>query len=338
MAKDILNIVTNICQENSVELLYLTEFGSILYGTNTPTSDVDYKGIFLQPARDIILGKKIDHIDLSSSNDSSKNTADDYDISLWSLQKWFKLLTLGDTNAIDLLYSMESVHQKKFCSRDFLFNFKENLFSLIDMHSNRSYLGYACDQAQKYGLKGTRMAFLESILDYVSAQKLSPTEKIGCLFDDILEKFHHPTYCFLSIDNSRLNNEIKILNILGKGFMESITCQEALDRLLRSYEKYGNRVKEAKKNKGLDWKAVSHACRCCLQVIELCQTSSLKYPLKDAPFLLKVKTGCLDWKSEVEPKLVETLDLAENLIAKSRPNQNILTNHEQIILKNYNME
>lgn len=27
-------------------LLYLTEFGSVLYGTNTPSSDTDLKGIY----------------------------------------------------------------------------------------------------------------------------------------------------------------------------------------------------------------------------------------------------------------------------------------------------
>lgn len=40
-----------------MKIIMETVFGSHLYGLNTPTSDKDYKGIFLPHPRDILLGK-----------------------------------------------------------------------------------------------------------------------------------------------------------------------------------------------------------------------------------------------------------------------------------------
>ena len=60
--------------------LYLTVFGSHLYGTNTENSDKDYKGIFLPSVKNLILGKKMDSISLTSGNNNSKNSSEDCDI------------------------------------------------------------------------------------------------------------------------------------------------------------------------------------------------------------------------------------------------------------------
>src|SRR6056297_3686368 len=85
------------------KLIYLSEFGSSLYGTNSENSDIDYKGIFLPNKRELLLGKKMKSYTYSSGNDKGKNTKNDVDIQLWSLHYFIELLSKGETGAIDLL-------------------------------------------------------------------------------------------------------------------------------------------------------------------------------------------------------------------------------------------
>jgi len=56
-----------------MEVLFKTIFGSQLYGTNTPNSDVDYKGVFLPNLKDVLVGK--------AKLDSSVNTSNKEDLS-----------------------------------------------------------------------------------------------------------------------------------------------------------------------------------------------------------------------------------------------------------------
>jgi predicted nucleotidyltransferase len=57
--------------------------GSHLFGTNTPKSDLDYKGVFI-PSADDILMNTYKHTDVSSTNDKygSKNTSEDIDLEM----------------------------------------------------------------------------------------------------------------------------------------------------------------------------------------------------------------------------------------------------------------
>jgi len=57
------------------------------------------------------------------------------------------------------------------------------------------------------------------------------------------------------------------------------------------FDEYGDRAKKAEKNKGIDWKAVSHAIRAGLQLKELINTNNIIYPLKDREFIRDVKLG-----------------------------------------------
>ncbi|WPK18090.1 putative nucleotidyltransferase [Escherichia phage BYEP02] len=80
-------------------------FGSHLYGTSTPESDVDFKEIFVPPARDILIGNVKEHMSKNTNNTSSKNTKDDIDHELYSLKYFFKLAADGETVALDMLHT-----------------------------------------------------------------------------------------------------------------------------------------------------------------------------------------------------------------------------------------
>lgn len=84
-------------------------FGSHLYGTDTEESDKDYKGIFLPPFEDCVLNKIPKSLNKSTSGKDSKNTKDDIDEEIFSLQYFIKLACEGQTVAIDMLHAPDEM-------------------------------------------------------------------------------------------------------------------------------------------------------------------------------------------------------------------------------------
>ena len=83
--------------------------GSHLFGTNTPSSDKDFKGVFLPDPRDILLNKTQEVISKTTGDDKTKNSKDDVDVELYSLTKFMKMVTDGDTVALELLFTPEEM-------------------------------------------------------------------------------------------------------------------------------------------------------------------------------------------------------------------------------------
>ncbi|WWS23928.1 hypothetical protein vBKpnAMK2_00279 [Klebsiella phage vB_Kpn_AM_K2] len=80
-------------------------FGSHLYGTSTPESDVDFKEIFVPHPRDILMCQAMNHTNRNTNNSATKNTKDDIDHELFSLKYFFKLAADGETVALDMLHT-----------------------------------------------------------------------------------------------------------------------------------------------------------------------------------------------------------------------------------------
>ena len=61
-------------------------FGSHLYGTDSPSSDRDYKGVFLPSKRDLYLARTPKSLSFNTKTDTTtKNTSTDTDRELYSL-------------------------------------------------------------------------------------------------------------------------------------------------------------------------------------------------------------------------------------------------------------
>lgn len=288
-------------------LLYLTIFGSTLYGTaREGKSDFDVKGIYLPSVTSSILQNVQHCLSFSTGNQKTKNTSEDIDIQIWSLQKFLlELLPKGDTNALDLLYS----HTNKNCvlmidpKMNTIFTKCNNFISAKNIEG---CVGYAINQAKKYGLKGTRLGTLMGIRDWISqhseieddTQLHIFAKEIADLFPKGCKIINNKNDLFLSINDKLFNFHIKF-NI----FKERIE-QEVL--------KYGERAIQAMHNEGIDWKALSHAVRGIRQIQILYNKGKIEYPLSCAEELTKIKDGKLPW-SEVEEIILSGLDNVKTL-------------------------
>jgi len=312
------------CKENNVELLYLTKFGSHLYGTATENSDEDFRGIFLPSLSSCILNKQPESVHFSTSDNNTRNGPNDVDFGLWSIQKFYALLSKGDTVAIDLLFSITNENAVIYNSlhKDF-FNCKK----LLQLKKNKAFLGYCYQQAKKYGLKGSRLSVLSKLVE--KFRHIDEDSRLLDYADDFVQAINAENLCFIK-------NSMLIVN--GKAHQLNIRTGEFKERIEREWKIYGHRARMAEANEGIDWKAVSHAFRILYQAKNLYLHGELKFPLpSDAiEFILKIKHGQLEWKV-CNDLLASQIEEIEELSEKG-PFADLSFDHnyaEQMILKLY---
>lgn len=291
-------------------LLYLTIFGSTLYGTaREGKSDFDVKGIYLPSVTSSILQNVQHCLSFSTGNQKTKNTSEDVDIQIWSIQKFLlELLPKGDTNALDLLYS----HTNKDCV--LMIDPKMNTIftkcnDFISAKNIEGCVGYAINQAKKYGLKGTRLGTLMGIRDWISQHsEIEDDTQLYIFAKEIADLF--PKGCKI------INNKNDLfLSINGKLFNFHIKFNIFKERIEQEVLKYGERAIQAMHNEGIDWKALSHAVRGIRQIQILYDKGKIEYPLSCAEELTKIKEGKLPW-SEVEKIILSGLDKVKNTLTK----------------------
>lgn len=91
--------------------LFSVMFGSRLYGTQTPTSDVDWKHIVLPSLDHLLLGRGVDNKVKKTNNVKNvRNGADDVDEEFIPIQVFAKHFMEGQTYAIELAFAIEGNH------------------------------------------------------------------------------------------------------------------------------------------------------------------------------------------------------------------------------------
>ena len=147
--------------QNNEKIIVKTLFGSHLYGTSTPVSDKDFKGVFLPSKEQIFLGQ----IPKSYNNNKKKakgekNTVDDIDIEIYSLHYFIRLACEGQTVAIDMLHAPESMIIEKSEIWDEIIENREKFYT----KNLKAFTGYARRQAAKHGISSERLGNLREVI------------------------------------------------------------------------------------------------------------------------------------------------------------------------------
>ena len=287
-----------------MNIIVKMKFGSHLYGTATPESDLDYKGIFMPAKEDLLLGRVAKSVNYSTSKDGLRNTKEDIDIELYSLHYFIKLACDGQTVAMDMLHAPENMIFQKSKIWDAILENKQKFYT----KNLKSFIDYARRQASKYGIKGSRVNSALQVLEVLKDE--DPSKKMRAVWDRLPRVEH----CF---DVAPDPNNMRQYQVFGKSFQESATIGYVIPIIEKFYNDYGRRAKLAAKNKNIDWKAVSHALRAAYQTKEILTENTITFPLKNADFLKRVKRGKLDYLSEVGPKLETLMEEVERLALTS---------------------
>jgi len=129
-------------------IIFEAIMGSRAYGTSLPTSDVDIRGVFIQPLEDIFKYGYIDQI-----NDT-KN-----DIIFYELKRFLNLVGKNNPNIMELLNAPEENIQFKDPIYDLVL---EKGMSLISKDCKMTFAGYAIQQIKKARGLNKKMNWEES--------------------------------------------------------------------------------------------------------------------------------------------------------------------------------
>lgn len=267
------------------ELVFVGVYGSHLYGLHRNGSDVDVKGVYLPTLSAVVFGQHKETIERQSG---------EFDSTFYSVQKLISCLARADIVTMDMIHT-DVEHTIQASSLWFkLRKLRSNIYTK-DM---RGILGYIKTQTAKYGHKVGRVEelrrFRSIIVDVMN--KIDP-ERVGMIINetDLHHIVQHEDFKFIQYVSPSFTEVTQqpiqeAIEICGKKYQTSAQISYMLDGIDRMLGQYGSRVETAIKSGG-DWKALSHSLRGIIQLEEIIETGDLKFPLKRAPEIMKVKLG-----------------------------------------------
>ena len=309
------------------KLIYLSQYGSHLYGLNTENSDLDFRGVYIPTIDDIILHKDKDEINTELEVEVEcyeeidkvvngfplkgvvKAKKVKVDVKIFSLQKFIQLCSKADTNALDLLFSIDTPADHTWQYKGLVKNVPEEMkYPLRYIHENRNKLintnrlespiTYAFKQAEKYSIKGTRYKIMQDILVIINRilyndYGMPIYENKNLQIKDCIKEFE----CFFDnkhVKIDELDNKGKLekyLYICGVQHQFNLPITTLANRIYDKINKEYTSQRTIDAKDGNDWKALSHAIRVLLEIKELLDTGNIQFPLKDKDFLLDIKLG-----------------------------------------------
>ena len=307
----------------SGRIIYLSQYGSHLYGLNTENSDLDFRGVYVPTLNDIILHKDKDEIneelwitrylpDREIKNDGEyvwtevdRVESIKVDVKIFSLQKFITLCSKADTNALDLLFSVNNSYIEQYGSVGGILYLLENRDKLINTDRLESPITYAFKQATKYSIKGERRQVMLNLLKDVNTYLSLDTTPADVPLSRFITDFIYPDGTPVInqyIDGKHVKIDIldnkgkeeKYLYVCGVQHQFNLELKRFAQRLEEKINKEYTSQRTIDAADGNDWKALSHALRVLLEVKELLSFGTINFPLKDSQFLLDVKLGKID--------------------------------------------
>ncbi len=287
------------------DLIVKMVFGSHLYGTTTPGSDQDYKGIFMPSEEQIFLGRIPKSVSYNTKKGNRKrNDSKDVDTEIYSLHYFMQLACEGQTVALDMLHAPKDMIITGSAVWDWIVFHREQFYT----KSLKAFIGYARRQAAKYGIKGSRLNAAEKVIELLKTK--DPNSRLISVWNELPDG-EHLHFIPLTVGKPRE------YQVCGKIFQETAHINYVLPILQKFYNEYGKRAQLAALNQGIDWKAISHALRAAYQIKELLVSKTITFPLPEAAIIIQVKQGELDYTTQVVPMLESLMDEVEELAQKS---------------------
>lgn len=304
-----------------MNILSKIQFGSKLYGTNIPTSDDDYRAVYLPTLEECVLLRAKDAWEDKSEEDTS----------FFSLQHLMKMAAQGQSAAVELICA-DSRYWKS--SSPFWEYIHENrkIFFSKNMHS---FIGYAKAMAGKYSSRVDRLNEMENLLNHLNSIKQDEhNNRLGDFWDGLPESLN----AVKGVNNLNKSADKRVYHVCGRELQPTSTISHVISIVETILQGYGERVKKAQ-SADMDYKALMHAFRAAYQVQEIVETGDLKFPLRDCEYLRDMRSGKINF---MENKLDEKLDgLISDLQIKisnsslpERVNQSII---DKIILDAYKL-
>ena len=281
------------------KLVYLSKSGSHLFGTATPKSDLDVKGLFLPSRQSLYLQNAPQQFSQNTNDSSAKNSSDDVDVTVWSVQFWLKLLAKGDINAVSLLFAHTNPDAiLEGTDTVFLEQLKKLDPKKLLIRNLSGMMGFAYNQAIKYTAKGKHLKAVQIAITVLSEASQGLIRDVA---DVIVTQVADESMARVQVGSKGIQQ----LVLLEKMFDFTASTTWALEPLREVEARYGKRAKLALEE-GVDFKAFSHSLRVLEEIRLLHTTGEIVYPHTGdfAKLMRDAKLGSLEYNV-----LIEALDL-----------------------------
>jgi len=305
-------------QLGDAEVLFRCIAGSHLHGTSTPSSDLDAKAVHVPAARDILMQRvtktlKADTKPVVRSAMQPANTPDDIDVESFALATFLHQVARGEAVPLDILFATQLADRRRLDSRWLaIWDAREHLFS---KELCAGLVGYANAQVMKYGLKGSRAAALERVVQLLAAHPGG--DKMVALKPMLTAIAAAERHVSLFVQANPSGQDVEMLDVCNKRCPLTVRIKQAHDIYARQLENVGERARRAARNDGVDHKAVGHATRVLLQLLELFEHGHITFPRPEAPWLVRLKLGEVPF-AQAAGRLEELFDEVEASAAKAK--------------------
>jgi predicted nucleotidyltransferase len=296
------------------EILLLVIAGSHFFNLQSPTSDQDYRGIFITKS-----GKDPCSEISFNTNNKTKNSKDDIDCTFYSLKKFLTLLGNGDFNMIELLYAPED---KILVNSD---TYKELRYirSAIVSNDISSFLGFIKGEYKKFGMDKNHYGIISNFVAFLKAHRVSYFYTLKDIWTEILEYADEPEN-FIKISQTRNDNKVLPAIVIAKRmFQYTAKIDYVLDQLNSMLEKYGHRRVEMAENK-VEVKGLYHTMRLLIEAKEFITTGELTFPFPDSDYnkLRSIKDNKIEdidgLFSEIDQKIQVLMELEKKTISNKK--------------------
>ena len=181
-----------------------------------------------------------------------------------------------------------------------------------------SFVRYCRQQANKYGIKGSRVAAARAALALlISAEAVhGSTAKLGTIESEVtalVSTTEHASLLDTEMPGGRL---VRHLEVCGRKMPFTSSIKSAREVVQRLVDEYGERALQAERNEGIDWKALSHAVRVGREALELLETGRITFPLPYAADILAIKHGVRRYEA-VGEEIEQLLEAVEGAAVRS---------------------
>lgn len=300
--------------------------GSKAYGTDTPESDIDLKGVYIQHPLEVL-----------SYNEYIEQLIPDKDTTHWEVSRFIELLCKSNPTVLELLFTPEDCILEKHPLFDLLI---KNRHIFLSKECLNSFMGYAKQQIYKAKGLNKKMNWEKDRIERKKPIDFCKviTGKVRSLNEFIIEFGMPDNLFFTKIDNTKqlyrlhatmedyrkplCNDDDLLLTAIPQEafYMNLGIVQYDLDGFqthCREYNSYQTWIKERNetryvdvKNHGqkIDGKNMLHCIRLIEMAKELAETGKLSVRRPNAKELLKIRKG--------ELNLQEIIDKTDQLVVE----------------------
>ena len=301
-------------------LIYLYKAGSHFFNLNTPSSDIDLKGVYLPSAENY--EKSFNSLVKFNSNNKGRNTSEDVDIDIFSLPFFLNLLAKGDFNMMEALYAPED---KILLELPLMTELKDIRKSLM-VKDVRAFFGFFDREYRQHNINhnfhSTRVEmynFLKPIMEkikekYDNQEFIHGSEiRLSGYAKELKAHFKdHKDVRFYFAPVSKDSPDQEFIEFARSKQPMEAKVSYVMDALEQKINNASHRKKDGKAYKGL-----SHCLRLLYEAQQLLSTGEFQFPFSKerTELLYKAKTGQLSdetIKDLIESELEKTRLLEDN--------------------------